>query len=197
MKLLIIPLYLLISSQVPWGKISFHSGIQSSIFFDLSFILVMIKVLKLELNFTFKLERGDIGLLISTITLAMGGIAGIKALGLINPFQFVSLLFLNLVLIGPILEELIFRVVFNNLYPFERNKRHLLSGFIFSFSHALSMLYAPPEWYKFFYLQIIYTFILGIICSISYEKSKNILKPILLHICFNFVFFIVTIFHLV
>jgi membrane protease YdiL (CAAX protease family) len=192
MKLLLIPLYLVISSQVPWQKFSIHNGLLSNIFFDIIFIILSIKFLKTKFKFQSSLEKGDLGLLVTTIFLALGSILGLKSLSLSNPFQFVSLLFLNLVVIGPIVEEFIFRIVFNSLYSKNKNLRHILSGLIFSFSHSLSMIHSPSEWYKFFYLQIFYTFFLGIICSISFERSRNALKPILLHILFNLSFYVVT-----
>lgn len=81
---------------------------------------------------------------------------------------------ISVVLIIPIFEEFLFRgLIFNEL------KKHLnvliailLQGAIFALSHGNM-------------LQAIYTFIMGIVLAIVYNKTKSILAPILLHIMYN------------
>lgn len=192
MKALLIIPYLAISAFVPWEKFSFSPSFLSNIIFDIIFIAAMLYWLKLRPNFSIKYEKGDISLVVATIILAIGSIFSLKSLNLGNPFSFIPALFINLVLIGPIVEEFIFRYIFNNFYSKVPWKRHLTSGFIFSTSHSLSLFFAPKAWYSFFYLQISYTFILGIICSMAFNKGK-VTKPILIHIIFNFIFYLVTI----
>jgi membrane protease YdiL (CAAX protease family) len=193
MKALIILPYLAISSLVPWEKISISNGFLSNIFFDAAFIIFMIKWLKIDFNFKAKLERNDVSLLMATLALAIGSIFCLISLSIPNPFIYVTWLFFNLVLVGPIIEELVFRVSFNDLYPKNLILKHLSSGAVFSLSHSISMINAPKSWYTFFYVQIIYTFFLGVICSISFNQRKNAIKPIALHIIFNTIFFIVTV----
>ncbi len=192
MKALLIIPYLAISAFIPWEKFSISEGFLSNIFFDIVFILVMTKWLKLKLEGSFKFERGDVKLTAATILLAIGSIFSLKALGLGNPFIYVPALFLNLVILGPIIEEFIFRFVFIHFYAGTKWQKHLSSGFIFSMSHALSMFHAPQSWHPFFYLQISYAFVLGVICSLAFEK-RNIIKPILLHMIFNLFFYVATV----
>ncbi len=74
----------------------------------------------------------------------------------------------------PIFEEILFRgLIFNSI------KEHLtvkwsivLSAIIFAIAHG------NP-------LQAIYTFLLGVILAMVYEKTKNILTPILVHVLYN------------
>ncbi|WP_127715451.1 CPBP family intramembrane glutamic endopeptidase [Halobacteriovorax sp. HLS] len=194
MKILIIPLYLAISFLIPWERFSIHEGFSSSIFFDIGFILFISKYLDIGYSYKLKINRNDLTSLISTTFLAVGSLLIFKQLDIVNPFNYISLLFLNLVIIGPILEEFVFRGIFNKIIPSKIGKlKHLLSGLIFSFGHSFSIFYAPKEWMQFFYLQLLYTLILGIICSVTFESNKNITKAIILHIIFNLLFYVATV----
>ena len=84
------------------------------------------------------------------------------------------LLFISTSIIGPIYEELVFRYIFyNKLKEFNStNKSILITTTIFSLIHINIF-------------KIIYAFILGLILNITYEKNKNILSSILLHIAAN------------
>lgn len=196
MKILIIIPYLLISAFVPWEKFSLSNGLLSNIFFDIGFIFLMIKLFKLQFSYKLNFEKGDLSKILATISLAAGSILCLNSLSIQNPFIYIDWLFFNLVIVGPILEEFIFRGVFSSFYTKKRILQHILSGGVFSLSHSLSMINAPESFYKFFYVQILYTFILGIICSVSFTKSRNILKPILIHIVFNSIFYLVTAFQI-
>lgn len=77
-------------------------------------------------------------------------------------------------ILGPILEELLFRgIVFNKLKTFNRQmKSILLVTIIFAIFHTNPV-------------QMLYAFCLGFILIYSYEKYKNIMAPILVHIASN------------
>lgn len=77
-------------------------------------------------------------------------------------------------LLGPILEELLFRgIVFNKLKRFNKQmKSILLTSFIFALFHA------NP-------IQMLYAFCLSFILIYVYEKYKNIKAPIIVHIASN------------
>ncbi len=79
-----------------------------------------------------------------------------------------------LFILFPIFEELLFRGLIG-----QKLKPHF-SFKIYIFFQALifSLIHSHP-------LQIVYTFLLGIVLGLIYEKHKNILSPILLHIGFN------------
>ncbi len=77
-------------------------------------------------------------------------------------------------IIGPIYEEIIFRYIFyNKLKKFNSPKISIL---ITTLVFALIHIYP---------IKILYAFILGLILNITYEKNKNILSPILIHISAN------------
>lgn len=78
------------------------------------------------------------------------------------------------VIIGPILEELIFRyLIYNNLNKFNnKNTSIILSSLIFALVHNG-------------FINIVYAFIIGTILTIIYSKNKNINEVIILHMVAN------------
>lgn len=77
-------------------------------------------------------------------------------------------------IIGPILEELIFRgIIYNKLKEFNSIKKSMIiSTIIFSLMH-------------FNIIDIVYTLLIGYILVNIYEKNKNLKYPIILHISLN------------
>lgn len=94
--------------------------------------------------------------------------------------------FIRAIILAPILEELFFRkILFNGLlkkYSFVISI--IVSSLLFAFIHI-------PNW-----LNLIPTFIFGIICCLIYIKTKNILYPILFHFIGNLISFLVYIYSL-
>lgn len=78
------------------------------------------------------------------------------------------------VIIGPILEELVFRyLIYNNLNKFNnKNTSIILSSLIFALVHNG-------------FINIVYAFIIGTILTIIYSKNKNIKEVIILHMVAN------------
>lgn len=78
------------------------------------------------------------------------------------------------VIIGPILEELVFRyLIYNNLNKFnKKNTSIILSSLIFALVHNG-------------FINIVYAFIIGTILTIIYSKNKNINEVIILHMVAN------------
>lgn len=77
-------------------------------------------------------------------------------------------------IIGPIYEEILFRYI---LYNRLKNKYSIKKSILIT-TIIFSLIHLSP-------IKIIYAFILGIIINVSYEKHKNILAPILIHITAN------------
>ena len=79
------------------------------------------------------------------------------------------------VILGPILEELVFRyLIYNNLNKFnKKNTSIILSSIIFALVHNG-------------FINIVYAFIIGTILTIIYSKNKNIKEVIILHMVANF-----------
>ena len=88
----------------------------------------------------------------------------------INIIQYILLT----TIIGPILEELLFRgIIFNELKKFNpQMKSILITSFLFSIMHTTI-------------LQIIYAFALSFMLIYVYQKYKTIFAPIIMHITSN------------
>ena len=85
-------------------------------------------------------------------------------------------LILSSVIVGPLVEEIIFRhILINKLEKFN-NKilTILIASFIFSIMHNGI-------------INILYTFILGIILNTIYLKNKNLLYPLIVHASANLI----------
>lgn len=83
---------------------------------------------------------------------------------------------ISVVLIGPIAEEIIFRVI-----PIEYLlKKGVQNNGIIFFTSLFFCLVHLPNW-----SQVVATFFLGILCSIIYIKEKNLLYPIIIHFIYN------------
>ena len=87
-----------------------------------------------------------------------------------------SLIFLNVVVVGPIVEEIIFRIILINF---------LEEIFITEYYPVLisALLFGVWHWV---FVQGVYTFFMGIILGIIYIKTKSILYPVLIHCLNNF-----------
>ena len=79
-------------------------------------------------------------------------------------------------IIGPILEEVLFRyILLNNLKKFNTSKKSIIiATLIFAIVHGSI-------------IKIIYAFILGLILNIIYHKYNNIKANILIHISANII----------
>lgn len=91
-----------------------------------------------------------------------------------NQKEIVWFTILSIGIIGPILEEYLFRgILYNKLKEFNNQKKSMiLTGIIFALIHLE-------------FSQIIYAFILNFLMIFIYEKFKTIKAPIILHISLN------------
>lgn len=102
---------------------------------------------------------------------------------LVNNVKISFLKIITTSIIGPILEEFIYRgILYNKLKEFNSNRTSIvISSVIFGLIHI------NP-------IKIIYTFILGIILAKIYEKKKTLKAPIITHISFNLTAILVMLF---
>ncbi len=88
----------------------------------------------------------------------------------------IAVQFLALVVVIPIMEEMIFRgMVYNRIKEY--------TGSLYAGAMISSLMFAL---YHFDLLQGIYTFLLGILLVYIYERYKNIMAPMILHMITNF-----------
>lgn len=186
---IIILIYFLVTNLFPWNKYLKHTTISSSYIFDFLYPIFLILVLRLKQNlFTIK----KIKRLMVTVGLSFS--FGFFCLFLANfleivvPLTHVKHLFLQLFILAPLSEELLYRGVFFNL-----GERSTLSGkfniilnsFLYGFSYLVALWYLPTQFHSFIYLQVIYSFFLGFLCCIEYQYQKNLLSPISIRIAFS------------
>lgn len=86
------------------------------------------------------------------------------------------LLIISTGIVGPILEEMLFRYVFYNRLKKKYSKKTaiIINSIIFGLIH-LNLI------------NIIYAFILGIVLNLAYEKYHSIKAPILIHVAGNII----------
>lgn len=193
----IIPIiYFLLLWMIPWQEIEFLdfiNPISQSVFFDVIFIIFFFYILKVK-NFMgiVKLRTFSLRTLFVFI-FAILCISLSNLFGLNSPFKHLELLFLELLIVAPVLEELVFRGVFLSIG--ERSGLHpkanaLFNSILFSISHAPALWFISNEFHSFIGFQLFYTLILGFVCAQSRISTKGILAPIGLHFIFNFVFYV-------
>ena len=95
------------------------------------------------------------------------------------------------VVLAPIVEELLFRsLLFAPLLTFNRLAAYLISGLAFGFLHIAAFLFTQPS--PLLLLTILMYLPAGIALAWAYEKSGNIITPMLLHALMNVVAIFVT-----
>ncbi|MCT4641745.1 MAG: CPBP family intramembrane metalloprotease [Bacteriovoracaceae bacterium] len=191
-KLALFALYFIAVWFIPWPGISFLPSISSVYFFDIVFILGLTFLFKLKLK-KGKVEKTVlIKYSILTLIFAFVSILIAKVFNFNNPFIYLENPVLQLIILAPILEELVYRfVLINSLEGDSLDGRViLLSALIFSLSHVSGLIHLPKVFSSFIILQIVYTFFLGFVCAHARMKSKGVILPIWLHFLFNLVFLI-------
>jgi len=100
---------------------------------------------------------------------------------------------LLLILVGPILEEFIFRFALWECFDHLHSKKELnlyFSSFLFSFAHFFALTWVPAELRSFVLIQGLYTLHLGLWTSKRRQATEGLLAPSLVHIGFNVGFFL-------
>lgn len=98
-----------------------------------------------------------------------------------------------LLLVGPILEELLFRsALWRLLNSLIKSGPTLLgsTSLLFSFSHFLAWFRVPAELQPFIMFQTGYTLLLGIYCGIRRRQTSGLVAPMICHFGFNLGFYL-------
>lgn len=163
-------------------------------------ILLFYKELVIEFkNLVSNFKKNDNLLIISTIVTYIFSILGIVFMSLLikliginltngNSESLSQITGINKILItiilGPIIEELVFRGFFFNLF----NKKskimaYLFSSLIFAFMHVMGDVVFKQQYTNLIFMLPHFGFALGV-CYI-YDKTKNIYYPIIIHMAMN------------
>lgn len=189
--ILIISLYFIGVLFIPWETLSFGSSISSAYLWDIGFILYFIFTTKVKLEIFFKQTRSFFKRVIFTFLFALFCTSIIYIFNLKTPFSLIEHNIIQLMVLAPVIEELLFRFSFFHKFKksgFSKRKAVLVSSLLFSLSHGLALKILPSEFSNFIYFQMTYTFVLGLIASKSLLVHKSIFAPIVLHGVFNGVF---------
>lgn len=129
---------------------------------------------------------------------ACAGVAGFIVFKLIRPFGIVlpfditeGNVWIFLLLVAPILEELIFR--FFAWKPVaNKNKKAawIFTSVLFSYAHLHAFWFVAPDIRSFVYYQAVYTLGLGLACGYMVFKHNSLAGAILVHGLFNLGFFL-------
>jgi membrane protease YdiL (CAAX protease family) len=186
-------IYFAISWAFPWDVIQWNSTVSISYLFDILFCISCLIIFKLQLSFGKQDLKGSISRAIAIVSIAVFTLFMTNLFVLPAPFKYIELLFLQILVLAPIVEELVFRyALFGALDKYFKNKNFLLlsNAILFSLSHAPAIFILPEEFHGFIYAQLVYTFFLGWICAKARLKTGSIVEPVLLHFVFNFIFYI-------
>lgn len=187
--------YFCVLWMVPWD--SFTPSLWSisfSYIFDLIFFLTIFALYKNK-NFLgrFNFHGASLRLLLTIILGVLCNSIIKNSEPLVSPFGYIQNIVVQLLIMAPIFEELVFRggiyklfekAIENSLY------RTIINSALFSFSHGFAFFLLPEEFHNFIYFQMGYTFLLGWICTKSRERSVGIVEPIFLHFVFNLIFYL-------
>lgn len=194
--------YFCISWFVDWASLApAHWTISVSYVFDVFFALTILNLTS-KSNFLGKIIPKNF---IIRIVLVLGvALLCITILHLSemlkSPFKFLENQFIQMLILAPIIEELVFRGAIYELFKVAKVKiwvNNLINSILFALSHAYALTVLPDEFHPFIFFQLKYTFVLGHLCAKSRERTYGILEPILLHFIFNLVFYVAVQMHVI
>jgi membrane protease YdiL (CAAX protease family) len=191
MIFLVFIIYYVLVFFFPFEGLKLMPSISSIYLFEIIFITVVSILFKIHLNFRLQKIRGIVIKLLLTLALAAISLGVIKYFNFETPFKHLDNYILQLIVLAPIIEELIYRHVLFGLLAKKKidNQNHLFfNSMLFSFSHAIAFFSLPSVFYPFIFLQLFYTFVLGWIITKSRIDHVGIQVPILLHFVFNLLF---------
>ncbi|MCC6278647.1 MAG: CPBP family intramembrane metalloprotease [Oligoflexia bacterium] len=99
---------------------------------------------------------------------------------------------LFLLLIGPLLEEFLFRhALWWPLAAFNKSMTRviLLSAILFAWGHLFAIFIVPQELYSFVLFQTAYTFLVSCWWGVRFVQTQSLATPIALHFLFNLGFY--------
>ena len=187
----LVPLYFIIAWLFPWEKVQVDSTISVSYIWDVLYFVLIIIILKVKPKVGLSkniLIRGPIVLAMAAACIAITKYAQLNA-----PFRYIENLAIQLIILAPMIEELVYRhgiySVFEKL-KLKKEFQFIFGSLLFSIGHASALFYLPGEFHSFIYFQLFYTFILGWLCLKARERTNSLIEPILLHFIFNYCFYL-------
>lgn len=147
-----------------------------------------------RLNFKFNFKDEAVKSILPGLIAGFGFYVIARIASIPMPFDFTAIeTLVFLLLIGPILEELIFRMaLWFPILDLGKRRRYAVVGtsLLFSYAHFHAYWFVPPAFFTFIYYQSFYTILLGFYCAYRLVKINSLASPILVHMGFNLGFFI-------
>ena len=174
----------------PWETIQIDSTVSVSYLWDVCFSLLI--------GFLFHLSprgakaKGLWTRSLAIFLLAVLSIGFLRMVAYPVPFRYLELPILQLLVLAPLFEELVFRyAILGGLLKElnSKNKALLASSFLFSLSHLPGAWHLPPEFTPFIMIQLVYTFAMGWVIGKARVRTGGILEPVALHFLFNLCFY--------
>jgi membrane protease YdiL (CAAX protease family) len=177
---------------IPWHDLFPESSVPLSYLWDIVFTVMAYFWCRQPLYFRFQDQRLLALYAAVTLSLAVLAIIIMNLIGVTHAFSMLDHLFIEMVVVAPILEELVFRLAFGlatQETSLPERKQALINAGIFSFAHLIAYFVVPDVFKGFIIAQTFYTFFLGYFCFQIFQKTRNILYSIFLHFIFNLTFY--------
>jgi membrane protease YdiL (CAAX protease family) len=178
--------------KVSWPNLFGSDFFSSSYLFEIIIGLVLIFFHRSVPKLSFKASHFQF--VVNSILVALFFSWFIERLNIKHPFIYLTSPFIQLVFIAPLLEEWIYRYSWGSLSiksGISKDKTVYITGIIFALSHLPAIFYLGSDYYLFFALQFVYTFILGIICGRAFVDEDSLLTSVLSHMVFNLTFYFI------
>lgn len=169
-------------------------GEYASYIFEVFFVLITGYVYRSKLKFKFPLSKSYFIQLIAAVIFGFFIFNVAAKINLVIPFDLNSKeLILFLLIIGPVIEELVFRqalwFIFEEFFATPVLVM-LATTLIFAFGHFIAYFYVPPEFHMFVIYQTSYVLIIGLWWAWVRSQKGSISATIPLHFLFNLGFYL-------
>ncbi len=170
------------------GSLSFFDG-RGIYLFEFLFVVVIYRVFRQPIPwFNFKLkEWARLGLIFTLIGFVLAILTKVFSWPVAFDLNRAETIIM-LVLVGPILEEFLYRYALKE--AFQKVCSHeklslIVTSIVFSFGHFYSYFSLTDDYKSFVLFQTVYTFLLAITLSLDLSEKKNFLRVVAMHVFFN------------
>jgi membrane protease YdiL (CAAX protease family) len=175
-----------------WLQTQTGLGEYTSYYFEAAYAVLVLFYFRKQILIFPKVDTQLFVRCLSSLILGVAVYFGAGGMGIVIPFDLkAQSTVLFLLLVGPILEELLFRgalwVAIEHY--FSKAITLVLTSVLFAFAHFQAYYYVAVEFHDFIFYQTTYTFIIAILWGLRFIKTKSVGDAILLHMAFNFGFY--------
>jgi membrane protease YdiL (CAAX protease family) len=169
-------------------------GTYASYIFEACFIIILLAIYKSHFRFKFKIKKLFLLQVVAAFACGFAVYNGAGFLNVLVPFDLSdheTQLFL--ILLGPVLEELLFRqVLWSTLEIALKSRRaaFVLTSLIFTFAHFFAYFYVPESIKPFVIYQTAYVLLIALWWGAIIYRFGVITMTVWLHIAFNTGFFV-------